>query len=125
MLIKAQGIHFLAKAEQQSYDFTLNDFTRDDQYHDLDLSSLIPAGTKAVLLWGAYKSDTADCECRLVQYGHTGTYRKVLRHQHVVNIGQDIDCLMPVDSNRKIKYAFSSVPTYVYINLSVVAYFVG
>jgi len=125
MLIKTQGIHFLAKADQQSYDFTLTDFTRDDSYHDLDLSSLIPAGTKAVLLWGAYKSDTADCECSLAQYGHTGTYLKSITHQHVVNTGTNIDCLIPVDSNRKIQYRFSSAPTYVYINLNIVAYFVG
>jgi len=57
MLIKTQGMKFFAKPDQQSYDFELEDFTRDYQYHDLDLSGIIPAGTKAVLLWGAFKSE--------------------------------------------------------------------
>lgn len=124
MLIKSTGQLFMKKPDQQSYDFTLSDFTIDDNYHDLDLSTLIPAGAKVVLLWGAYKTNTADSEARLAQYGHTGLYLKTLRHQHVVNVGQDIDCLMPVDSNRKIQYAFASGPTYVYINLQVVAWFI-
>jgi homoserine acetyltransferase len=124
MLIKSQGMKFFAKPDQQSYDFTLSDFTRDYQYHDLDLSGIIPAGTKAVLLWGAFKSDTADCEGSFAQSGHTGEYLKSIRFEPVANIGCNIDCLMPVNTDRKIRYRFSNV-NYLYINLNIVAYFTG
>ena len=111
-----------AKPDQQTYDFELEDFTRDYQYHDLDLSGIIPAGTKAVLLWGAFKSDTADCEGSLAQSGHTGAYLKSIRFEPVAGIGCNIDCLMPIHPDRKIRYRFSNV-NYNYINLNIVAYF--
>lgn len=123
MLIKANGLQIMKKPDQQSYDFILSDFTRDYQYHDLDLSGIIPAGTKLVLLWGAFKSDTPDCEGNFAQSGHTGEYLKSLYFEPVANIGCTMDCLIPVDSDRKIQYRFSNV-TYLYINLSVVAWFI-
>ena len=123
MLIKPHGTQFLKKPDQQTYDFTLTDFTRDYQYHDLDLSAKVPAGAKAVMLWGAYKSDTPDCEANFAQNVHTGEYLKDIFFQHVANIGTTLDSTIPLDGDRIIQYRFSNV-TYQYINISVVGWWI-
>jgi len=122
MLIHAQLHKMHKKPDQQSYDFTQNDFTKDDSYHDLDLSAIVPAGAKAVLIWGSFKSDTGGTEINWAQNEHSGTYLKVMRHQPVADIAQEFDCIIPLDSLRVIQYRIESAPTYVNINMSVVAW---
>ena len=125
MLIDAMKIQMIKKPDQQTYDFTVGDFTTSGEfeYHDLDLSVLIPAGAKMVTLWGAFKGDAADTEGSFAQYGHTGAYLKMTFFQPVANIGCAINCDIPVGPDRKIKYRFSDV-NYSYINLSVVSWWI-
>ncbi len=77
---KIADLQFVAKADQQSYDFVKADFTTDYAYHDLDLSGIIPVGTVAVFLYGAYKSDSFDAEGSFATKGYTGIFLKSL-HQ--------------------------------------------
>lgn len=125
MLIKTTGLKLHKKADQQSYDFTQNDFTKDDAYHDLDLSGIVPAGAVAVYLWGSFKSDTGGTEINLCQQGHTGAYLKVMRHQPVADIAQEFDCIIPIGPDRKIQYRCESAPSYTNMNMSVVAWWIN
>jgi len=123
MLATTYGQRFHAKADQESYDFLKTDLTTDYQYHDLDLSSIIPAGTVAVLLWGAFKGDVAHAEVCLAKAGYSGNYLKALFFQPIVNEGFGFSTIIPVSSDRKIKYRISNV-NWIYINLQVVGWFV-
>lgn len=123
MLITTHGLKLMVKADQESYDFTINDFTADYQYHDLDLSGIIPAGTVAIVLWGAFRSDAPDTEACFAKAGNSGNYLKSLLIQPVFNIGKGINCIVPVSSDLKIKYRFSNV-NYSYINLIIAGWFI-
>lgn len=41
---------FVDRGDPAGYDFSTSDFTTDSVYHNLDLSSIIPKGTKLVLI---------------------------------------------------------------------------
>jgi len=122
MLIKAYGQRFFAKTDQESYDFLKTDLTTDYQYHDLDLSSIIPPGTVAVLMWGAFKGDVAHAEVNLTRAGYSGNYLKALFFQPIVNEGFGFSAIIPVSPDRKIKYRISNV-NWVYVNLNIVGWF--
>ena len=110
------------KADQESYDFLKTDLTTDYQYHDLDLSNIIPPGTIAVQIWGAFKSDTVQSEISLATKGYSGNYLKALFFQPIVNEGFGFSTILPVSKDRKIKYRISDV-NWVYINLQIVCWF--
>lgn len=123
MLATTYGHRFFVKADQESYDFLKTDLTTDYQYHDLDLSGIIPAGAVAVLLWGAFKGDVANAEVCLAKAGYSGNYLKALFFQPVVDQGHGFSAIIPVSPDRKIKYRISNV-NWIYINLQVVGWFV-
>ena len=116
-------LRFEAKPDQQSYDFTQGDFTKDYQYHDLDLSAKIPVGTVAVLLWCAIKSSTEIGEVSFTISGYTGEYLKSLNFSQVVGNGFGFPVLIPMKTDRKIRYRISNTG-WTYINVNVVAWFV-
>lgn len=81
-------------------------------YHDLDLSSVVPVGTKAVVLnvWlgdGTTDNTSVNVRCKGVTSGGIeadGTVLAVSQHTHttaVYSIGQGI---VPCDANRKVQY---------------------
>ena len=122
MLMGCYSKRILIKPDQESYDFTKNDFTTDYQYHDLDLSGIIPNGTIAVILWGAFKGDVAQSEICLAKAGYSGNYLKALFFQPIVNEGSGFSTIVPVSTDLKIKYRISNV-NWVYINLQIVGWF--
>jgi len=119
VLIKGKTSRIIVRPDAESYDFTQSAFTKDYEYHDLDLSQKMPSGTILVLIWGAFKSSTANAEFSIAPEGYSGTYKKSIRFISVADIAVNIDCLMPVFSGRKIQYRCSAV-TYTYINLNIV-----
>jgi len=123
MLATTYGQRLMVKADQESYDFVKTDLTTDYQYHDLDLSGIIPAGTTAVLLWGAFKGNTNNVEVCLARAGYSGNYLKGLFIQQVAYIGHGFSAIIPVSPDLKIKYRISNV-TYDYINLQVAGWFI-
>lgn len=122
MLATTYGQRFHAKADQESYDFLKTDLTTDYQYHDLDLSSIIPAGAVAVLLWCAFKGDVAGAEVCLAKAGYSGNYLKALFFQPVADKGSGFSAIIPVSHDRKIKYRISYV-NWVYVSINVVGWF--
>lgn len=122
MLATTYGHRFFVKPDQESYDFHKTDLTTDYQYHDLDLSGIIPVGTVAVLLWGAFKGDVADAEVCLAKAGYSGNYLKSLHFQPVANHGTGFSTIIPVSPDRKIKYRISNV-NWVYVSFNIVGWF--
>ena len=120
MLATTYGHRFFVKADQETYDFNKTDLTNDYEYHDLDLSGIIPVGTVAVLLWGVIKGDVADSELSIAKAGYSGNKLKFQLYQSVANQAEGFSTIIPVSSDRKIKYKLS------YVNWEFVSFsFVG
>ncbi|MFB0556084.1 MAG: hypothetical protein ACETWQ_22505 [Phycisphaerae bacterium] len=116
-------LRFEAKPDQQSYDFTQTDFTKDYNYHDLDLSTKIPVGTVSVTLWCAIKSSAEIGEVSFAASGYTGEYLKSLNFVQVAGVGKGFCIDIPVKTDRKIRYRISNI-VWVYINVNIVAWLV-
>lgn len=67
MQYKRFGNRTIYRGDVTGNDFDSGDFTKDNAYHELDLSSIIPNGTKFVTLKILVKTDTS---------GHTLTFRR-------------------------------------------------
>ena len=48
--VSNKGMNFIDRGDANAIDFTAGDFTIDASWYDLDLSSIVPNGAKAVLL---------------------------------------------------------------------------
>ncbi|GAI72105.1 unnamed protein product, partial [marine sediment metagenome] len=48
-LLKAKGLEWHDRDEQAGYDYSVNDFTRDTAWHDLDISGIVGVGKRLVL----------------------------------------------------------------------------
>lgn len=60
--------------ELADYHFKLADFTRDGNWHELDLSSIVPTGTKVVLLYISVGDNVAGSYLYLRKKGQTNIY---------------------------------------------------
>ena len=98
------GHKFVHRGDPVSVDFTTGNFVKDDAWHDLDLSSIIPLGTKLVFF-------RITCECvnaaRNVLFRKNGDSNfanivQILTQISNLNISADI-CVSP-DATRKIEY---------------------
>lgn len=100
-----------------SYDFQVGSLTTDGNWHDLDLSSIAPAGTKAVLLRVFIKEDHPNYVIYLRKKGDTGVNASKIRTQ-VVDIEIYGDPIVAVDDDRKIEYLATNT-TWTQINIVV------
>lgn len=56
----AKGVDFVNRGNFATADFTIGDFTKDNTWRELDLTSVIPAGCKCVLVRGYMQGTTTN-----------------------------------------------------------------
>lgn len=100
---------FVDRGDAAANDFTLADLTADSAYHDLDLSSIVPAGAKAVVLKLAIM-DTATTNRILIvrKNGNTNAINIFQTRTQVANIYNDTTGIIPCDSSRVIEYSVTT-----------------
>lgn len=115
---------FVSRGNFTTHDFTLNDFTKDNDWHELSLSSIIPEGTVAVFVIGEVRDPLKNRGLMLRKKGATNN-DTVAR---VVTIGDTTDnagsIMLEVSSDRKIEYKLALTISWEVINLSVVAWLI-
>lgn len=109
---------YFDRGDPASQDFTKTDFTLDLAWHELDLSGIVPVGTKAVSLIVMIRSGTL---YKQIQLRKAGNVNAIARGVSVVfganvTIFQDIVC--SVSADRKIEYLCSTEPVTT-LNISV------
>jgi len=95
---------FIDRGDPAVYDFTQATLTTDDTWQDLDLSTIIPAGAKAVILRVCVNNSTPE----------TGIYFRKKGNVNAINMGQilaqtsnvwnESDIIVALDSTRHIEY---------------------
>jgi len=100
-------LFFYDRGDPASYDKT--DFTTDGAWHDWDLSAIVPAGAKAVLLFVQIKDDAVGSYLGFRENGNSNAYNVSTIRTQVANIFADGDLICACDSSRIIEYIGSNL----------------
>lgn len=109
---------YVDRGDPAAYDFTQATLTQDNAWHDLDLSAIVPAGTRAVNLnlRGRHSSTGKELLFRAngnVNYHNASGLRTVVGSLYLYN-----EITIALDSNRIIEYKAMS-PNWTNISISV------
>lgn len=101
-----------------SYDWETGDFTKDGAWHDLDLSAIVPAGTKAVAFSLRIKTPIVNKLFILKPKGLGPAWYFAGAVTQIADMAQYLDLCCACDVNRKIEYNITPT-TWTYITLTV------
>jgi hypothetical protein len=96
---------FVDRGDPAVVDYDQTSLTSDGNYHDLDLSVIVPAGAKAVLLAVYYKHATPGSYIRLRKNGYTNANNAATLVAQVNGVFAIGDFIISCDENRFIEYA--------------------
>jgi hypothetical protein len=100
---------FKDRGDPAAYDKVLAGFTRDSAWHDWDLSAIVPAGAKAVLmrLYGASSSGVGQVWLR--ENGNTNTMNIAMLVVRTTGAAYQEDVIVSIDTNRVIEYLANNI----------------
>jgi hypothetical protein len=98
--IDARG--FADRGDPSSLDKTT--WTADGNWYDWDLSAVVPAGAKAVLLWILVSDDAANSTFKLRKNGNSNAVNFAEIYTQVSGVFNTGDFIVACDSNRVIEY---------------------
>lgn len=114
---------FVDRGDPAAWDYTLNDFTRDAAWHDLDLSGIVPAGAKAIAVFMKIKSNVVGSNLRLRTNGNVNTSNLTELKTQVANVIISFDVVTIPDGNRVVEY-YASLAVWTDISLIVKGWWV-
>lgn len=101
---------YVSRGDPAAADFTIATLALDNNWHDWDMSSIVPAGAKLVLLHTIVKSGAIDKRIQFRTKGSTNWPSLSVSRVQVANINFERDCLVAPDADRVIQYKVSVVP---------------
>lgn len=110
------GGTFVGRGDPAAADKT--DFITDGIYRDWDLSAIVPAGAKVVLLKGNIADDVSGSVFAVRKNGQTNEYNASRIRTQVANLSFDMDMVVECDANRVVEYKATNT-TWTYIGFSV------
>lgn len=110
------GVKWTDRGDVADSDYENGDLTKDAQYHDMDLSSIVGAGKRLVLLRVGMAEDAGGKKCRFRTKGFSHNYNLSTRYTQVANKTVDGDVWVETDANGVIEYLFDAATwTIIYI----------
>lgn len=110
------------RGDPSSWDFTEADLTTDATWRDLDLSSIVPAGTTQVRMTVMMTDDAAGNILQFRKNGNSNEIAKQILRTQVANIPTGDDIEVACDSNRVIEY-YASNTTFTSIYIAVTGWY--
>lgn len=95
---------FVDRGDPASYDYAKTDLQIDGAWHDLDLSLLVPAGAKAVLLIGHVEGNAIDWKINFRKKGNSNEINHGDMETIRANVTRHRSLIVAVDENRVIQY---------------------
>lgn len=123
MFFRKKPLQFIGRGDPAVYDFTLTDFTTNDAYHDLDLSAIIPKGTKLVLLRVVLIADAGYRSFHLRTNGQSNEINRAYCRTVTGGSGASADLYVVPDANGVIEYKASNI-TWTNIDICIAGWFV-
>lgn len=118
----AEAEAFTDRGDPSSVDFETGDFTTDNTWKDLDLSSIVPAGVVAVLLHVAVKDDAVGSLLQFRKNGNSNARAISRVKTQVANIDFFVTIIVACDTNRVIEYLGDNL-TFSTIEMTVLGWF--
>jgi len=110
--------NFVDRGDNAAWDFTVLDFIYDNAWHDLDLSSIVPAGATWVLLKTNLESLSAEKKFDMRMKGNTNVYNTVAIWTPFANVRIGGAFLVPCNANRIVEYR-ADFPIWTILNINV------
>ncbi len=95
---------FHDRGDPSGFDFSQGDLITDGNWYDLDLSSIVPVGTKTILLRVDMRDTGVQLEFRLRENGNSNIFNMSAIFNQVSNFWVQQDMIVSCDSNRIIEY---------------------
>jgi hypothetical protein len=97
------------RGDPSDWDFEEPAFTTDGNWHDLDLSSIIPSGNILVHFFASLRDDQVNSLMWYREKGNTNQMNVALSRTLVANYSIDFTFFLLSDSSRKIEYKASNL----------------
>ena len=99
---------YVDRGDPTAYDFVLANFTTDGAWHDLDLSSIVPANATTVLLRVIIQDNLVGMFLNLRKNGNIETYNTISIYTQVAETPVGDNLIVSLDANRIMEYFASN-----------------
>lgn len=117
------GMDFVNRGDPSAFDWTHATLTTDGDWHDLDCSSIVPAGAEAILLRVYILDDANESFLQFRPNGNTNAINAPAVRSGAANIAVEQTITVSCDSNRVIEYRGSNT-TFTEIYVAIPAWYV-
>lgn len=114
---------YVDRGDPAAVDFEIGDLTTDGAWHELDLSAIVPAGTKAVHIRIIIGDNLINQIIHLRKKGNTNITNTLAVNTQVANILIAKDGILTCSTDRKIEYLAANT-TWSAITILVKGYFI-
>ena len=125
LYVDARG--FIDRGNPTAYDYNETGskavLNTDETWHDLDLSAIVPAGAKAVLIRLETCDDELGSEFKLRKKGNSNEYNIVNTNTMVASAKHPWTVVVACDSNRVVQY-FGANRAFIYIRVVITGWFI-
>lgn len=117
------ALNYVDRGDPSSWDFETSDFITDGNWHELDLSNIVPEGTKAVCFLTYIIDDIVASHISFRKKGNTNTVNKFVSRTQLANVLMDGNGIVFCDTDRKIEYRTSNT-TFSWITLTIRGWYI-
>lgn len=115
--VNSPHVVFEDRGDPGANDYTLGaPLITDGTWYDLDLSAIVPAGAKAVVLAVSVKDDVVGNNIQFRNNGNTDEFNKSVVAAYAANITSYADVIVACDAQRIIEYKGNDT---VFVSISV------
>ena len=114
---------YVDRGDPSNYDWVRTDLTTDGTWNDLDLSSIVPAGTVAVSINLIVTHVQTNMAVALRKKGNTNDINVLTAQTRVSMLSTRADGIVPCDANRFVQYNGTNT-TFIAITILVRGWFV-
>lgn len=108
-------VNYVDRGDPSAFDFTQATLTINAAWHDLDLSSIVPAGAKAVHLAVWVNDNATYQECHIRSKGNVNEISVLTARTQVANIDSSIEGIVAVGATRVVQYLVDTGTNFVLI----------
>ena len=116
------SMQFVDRGDPASWDFIETDLITDGAWHDLDLSAIVPLGTKAAILDITYSQNAAGDYILVRKKGNVNEINVGVTRVQVANVVNDACLIVALSSDGKAEYKTINT-TFTVINILVRGWF--
>lgn len=113
---------YVDRGDPATWDFVQGDFITDGEWHELDLSSIVPEGVRTIHFIALIRDDIIGSLVQLREKGNVNPYTKFMIRTQTAGMTICGDGIISCDVNRKIEY-YATATTWNQIILQVRGWF--